>query len=118
MAKAWYEFANWSLEMGEKVLASAINGRIPLNETELSNLSEVTRGHLKDDDLQELIDLFSQIHLKQVQAEIEVDKTEFMRKTLIQLPFLEGLDVESILQLWQFVQKRIFYYQELVSCTY
>ena len=118
MAKAWYEFANWSLEMGEKVLASAINGRIQLNDTELSNLSEVSNGKLSNEQLEELIDLFSQVHLKQVQAEIEVDKTEFMRKTLLQFSFLEDFNVESVLQVWQSVQKRIFYYQELATGSY
>ena len=57
MAKAWYEFANWSLEMGEKVLASAINGRIPLNQTELSNLADTTEHQLNEENMQVILDI-------------------------------------------------------------
>ena len=80
LAKVWYEFASWSLEMGEKVLASAVNGRVALTIQEEFRLKTSVNDL---EQLNDLTDLLSQVHLKQIQTEIEVDKTEFMRKTLL-----------------------------------
>ena len=125
LAKVWYEFASWSLEMGEKVLASSINGCVPLTNEEEARLKAV--NGLSKVQLKELTDVISQVHLKQIQttAEIEVDKTEFMRKTLASTCFgfdssglLEKESLEVLLKLWQDVQKRIFYYQEVATSSY
>ena len=124
LAKVWYEFASWSLEMGEKVLASSINGCVPLTNEEEARLKAV--NGLSQVQLKELTDVISQVHLKQIQttAEIEVDKTEFMRKTLASTCFrpesglLEKESLEVLLKLWQDVQKRIFYYQEVATSSY
>ena len=66
LAKVWYEFASWSLEMGEKVLASSINGCVPLTNEEEARLKAV--NGLSKVQLKELTDVISQVHLKQIQT--------------------------------------------------
>ena len=107
--------------MGEKVLASSVNGCVPLTNEEEARLKAV--NGLSKDQLKELTDVLSQVHLKQIQTvttDIEVDKTEFMRKTLnVNCGILEKDDaLEVLLKLWQDVQKRIFYYQEVATSSY
>ena len=104
--------------LGEKVLASSTNGRIPLTSLEETRLKEATQDRLNQEQLSELIDLVSQIHLKQI--ELEAEKTESMRKSLVEtLPTnIEEETVENILCQWQMIQKRIFYYQEVAARSY
>ena len=108
--------------MGEKVLASSINGCVALTTEEEARLKASVNGlssqgdQLKEEE--DLRNLLSQVHLKQIQTEIDLDKTEFMRKTLAQNFSLENSVLESILKLWQDVQKRIFYYQEVATSSY
>ena len=116
LAKIWHEFANWALEMGEKVLASSTNaGRIPLTSLEENRLKETTQGWLNQEQFTELIDLVSQIHLKQI--ELEAEKTESMRKTLCDIlpQTTDQSMIDNILMQWQMIQKRIFYYQEIAA---
>ena len=86
--------------LGEKVLASSTNGRIPLTSLEETRLKEATQDRLNQEQLSELIDLVSQIHLKQI--ELEAEKTESMRKSLVEtLPTnIEEETVENILCQW------------------
>ena len=104
-----------SFSVGEKVLASSTNGRIPLTSLEESRLKETTRDELNQEQLGELIDLVSQIHLKQI--ELEAEKTDSMRKTLCDIlpPTTSEEMTENILSQWQMIQKRIFYYQEVAA---
>ena len=116
LAKIWYEFANWSLEMGEKVLASATNGRIGLTSFEESSLKQFG---FDEDTFKALTDLVSQIHLQQMQDSIEAEKSDSMRKSLMNL--LGSGDpelLENVLEQWQLIQKRIFYYQETATRSY
>ena len=86
--------------LGEKVLASSTNGRIPLTSLEETRLKEATQDRLNQEQLSELIDLVSQIHLKQI--ELEAEKTESMRKSLVEtLPTnIDEETVENILCQW------------------
>ena len=86
--------------LGEKVLASSTNGRIPLTSLEETRLKEATQDRLNQEQLSELIDLVSQIHLKQI--ELEAEKTESMRKSLVEtLPSnIDEETVENILCQW------------------
>ena len=104
-----------SILIGEKVLASSTNGRIPLTSLEESRLKETTRDELNQEQLGELIDLVSQIHLKQI--ELEAEKADSMRKTLCEIlpPTISENMTENILSQWQMIQKRIFYYQEVAA---
>ena len=104
-----------SILIGEKVLASSTNGRIPLTSLEESRLKETTRDELNQEQLGELIDLVSQIHLKQI--ELEAEKADSMRKTLCEIlpPTISENMTENILGQWQMIQKRIFYYQEVAA---
>ena len=104
-----------SILIGEKVLASSTNGRIPLTSLEESRLKETTRDELNQEQLGELIDLVSQIHLKQI--ELEAEKADSMRKTLCEIlpPSISENMTENILSQWQMIQKRIFYYQEVAA---
>ena len=114
----WFQIdINFSI-VGEKVLASSTNGRIPLTSLEETRLKESTRDRLNQEQLNELIDLVSQIHLKQI--ELEAEKTESMRKSLVDtLPStMDEETIENILLQWQMIQKRIFYYQEVAARSY
>jgi PI-3-kinase-related kinase SMG-1 len=121
MAKVWSGFANWALEIGQKVFASAENGRVALTSAEEKSVLEAIDDHLSEDQCQEVISLMSQVHLKQSQGEIEVDKSDFMKKTLSELPCVKGLSediLERLMAAWHLIQKRLFYYHETAAKSY
>ena len=71
-----------------------------MTSLEETRLKEATQDRLNQEQLSELIDLVSQIHLKQI--ELEAEKTESMRKSLVEtLPTnIEEETVENILCQW------------------
>ena len=71
-----------------------------MTSLEETRLKEATQDRLNQEQLSELIDLVSQIHLKQI--ELEAEKTESMRKSLVEtLPTnIDEETVENILCQW------------------
>ena len=122
MAKAWHAFANWSLELGEKVFASSVQGQLPLTASEEAMVREVTlTSGLTEAQVQDLVTTLTHIHLKQSKGEIEFDKAEFMRKELKEYPALKDVDqntIEAILYAWNRVQQRAFFYHEMAAKAY
>ena len=86
-----------------------------MTSLEETRLKEATQDRLNQEQLSELIDLVSQIHLKQI--ELEAEKTESMRKTLCEIlpQTTDSNMIDNILFQWQMIQKRIFYYQEIAA---
>ena len=112
----WYEFANWSLEMGEKVLSSASNGQISLTNHEETTFNDITKDSLDNDVITEIRSMISQVQVKPIDS--DSDQVDAMKKALQNLAISEKDLISKILKLWKNVQKRVYYYQEVASRSY
>ena len=138
IAKIWNNLANWSLELGEKNLAACEGNIVELNTEErgsiftlLSSYNSLEgnypaeNNHFEQQQIQanELLSLMSQIKLKHSGIEVgETGKGALMKKTLREdCMFLNNAPtilIDNIQQIWEKVQKRVFFYHETAVNAY
>ena len=123
LAKAWNELADWSYQMGGRVLeqAGTRENRTELTEEELRAMDTVL-PHCGEHARRMVQGVISQISLKDSHlAGHEYEKWDFMRRELLETGVLEGVGDASIQQLvaiWQAVFRRVYAYYDLSADAY
>lgn len=137
IAKIWNTLANWSLELGERNLATCGGNIVELNVDEkesifsvLSTFNQSSGNYEKtlsyeNQQIQynEIISLISQIKLKHSGVEVgEAGKNELMKKTMSEdCKFLHNAPsilLDNLQLIWEKVQKRVFFYHETAVNAY
>ena len=136
LAKMWNNLANWSMELGERLLTNCENNLVVLTVEEQRNiftlLSSYHQGlsYAAEDALQqqykEVLCLVTRLKIRSSQTDDaggDAGKCELMKRTLLGVcgPWLREAPtalLDSLQLIWDGVQKRVFFYHETAINAY
>ncbi len=122
LEKCWHAFAEWSLQLGEKILAGyEKSGGIELTAQEKSEAVNIL-ADLSREQVDEVLTVLRRCRLgDSVSAKIDASREEFMREELLECDSLRDTTedtLQMVNQLWAQVQKRAYFFHETAVSSF
>ena len=116
LAKSWQKLANWSLEMGEKILLS-LDNMFELTPQEKLTLDSILNQSLDQDEVDDLCKLMTKVKIGK--SDTDIDQEDVMQKALNECGFMAKVeDFHLVVSLWKQVRARGFSFHQTAVNAY
>ncbi|XP_022908365.2 serine/threonine-protein kinase SMG1 [Onthophagus taurus] len=125
LAKSWNAYGTWCYRWGRKVVDSTSTELSNiLTEEDQTKIQQVLPPDSKPDDLRRIYLILSQVRVFIDEEDIdsnEINTSEMIKSQLQNVPVLSNAsenEIQSLVQIWRTIHKRVFEYYELSAEAY